>query len=1256
MAKARSTEVDSRAATLASLRASGSLASPPDLPIAERRDDLLAAIRDHQVVIVAGETGSGKSTQLPKLCLDLGRGVDGLIGHTQPRRVAARTIAERVAEELGTELGGAVGYTVRFTDHVGPGTLVKVMTDGILLAEIQRDRTLRRYDTLIIDEAHERSLNIDFLLGYLKQLLPRRPDLKLIVTSATIDTQRFSEHFDGAPVVEVSGRTYPVEVRYRPYGPRDDDPDDDRDQVHAVLDAVDELADAGDGDVLVFLSGEREIHDIADALRRQSQQRSDLVEVLPLYARLSAVEQHRIFQSHRGRRIVLSTNVAETSLTVPGVRYVVDAGTARISRYSHRLKVQRLPIEPVSQASANQRAGRCGRVAPGIAVRLYSEDDFAARDAFTEPEILRTNLASVILQMTALGLGDVAAFPFLDPPDQRAVRDGYALLEELGAMDPESADGLRRLTPLGRRLARLPVDPRLGRMVLEADRHGCVREVLIIAAALSIQDPRERPAEHRAAADELHRRFVVPGSDFLTLVALWDHLRERQQELGSSQFRKLCRSEYLNYLRVREWQDLFSQLRQVAGQLDIRQGSEKGHPDRVHQALLSGLLSHLGMRDGTTREYKGAHGSKFAIGQGSALAKSLPRWVIAAELVETNRLWGRVLADVQPEWAESLGGHLAKRSYGEPRWDPRRGGAVCREQVTLYGLPIVSRTIGYDRVDPVEARRMFIRCALVEGDWTTRQKFWETNRRFLADLAGMSERLRRADLVDDDAVHAFYDARVGPEVVTTRHFDRWWRTARAQQPDLLTMRTEHFLGDGAVSADDFPGRWRQGELELAVTYRFDPGDPSDGVTVHLPVAALNQITDDGFDWQVPGLRDELVAALMKSLPKEHRRELVPMAETTERVAHALRRNGPPNGSLVVALSDAVHEVAGVRVPPRAFDIGKVPAHLRVTYSVDGDDGAPLAIGKDLALLRDRLAPKVRTAIATGTAIDERRGITSWDFGDLPMLVESARDGIVLRGYPALLDDGDSVSIRALTSPELQAKVMRAGVRRLLLLTVPVSRRALERDLTNQTKLAIARAGVQPLDELEADCLVSAADRIMSDHGGAVWTKAGFDDLVAAARDEMADHAATALRLAGEICAAANAVTARLDRLVAPAVATSAQDARAQLSRLVRRGFVAATAPARLPDVLRYVKGIDVRLAKVPEAPLRDQSHLRDVLALEQRYVALLQRTPREQVTADMVDVGWALEELRVSVFAQSLGATRGTSAAKISKVISSLEV
>ncbi|MEN9505155.1 MAG: ATP-dependent helicase HrpA [Actinomycetota bacterium] len=1277
-------------ATLENLAASGRIAPAPGLPLAERWDDVVDAIRDHQVVVVAGETGSGKSTQLPKACIAAGRGANGLIGHTQPRRVAARTIAERIAEELGVDVGAAVGFAVRFTDRVGDDTVIKVMTDGILLAEIQRDPTLRRYDTIIIDEAHERSLNIDFLLGYLRRLIEQRPDLHIVITSATIDTERFAAHFADAPIITVSGRTYPVEVRYRPFGV-----DDDRDQVQAVSDAIDELADAGPGDVLVFLSGEREIHDVADHLRRRQLVGTD---ILPLYARLSAAEQHRIFQPHPGRRIVLSTNVAETSLTVPGVRFVVDAGAARISRYSHRLKVQRLPIEPVSQASANQRAGRCGRVAPGICIRLYAEDDFVARPEFTEPEILRTNLASVILQMTALRLGDVAQFPFLDPPDARAVRDGYALLDELGALSPQGGPdqggpdqarsggqpglteprltepGLTepRLTELGRRLARLPVDPRLGRMVLEADRHGCVREVLVIASALSIQDPRERPTEHREAADELHRRFVTDGSDFLAYVRLWDHLRARQQELSSSQFRKLCRSEHLNYVRVREWQDLFSQLRQVAGSIGIHHGSDTAHPDRVHQALLAGLLSHLGQRNGTTREYRGAHGSTFALARSSATSKQLPRWVMAGELVETNRLWGRTVAPVQPEWAEQLGRHLTRSSYGEPRWDAARGGAVVTERVSLFGLPIVSgRAVGLDRIDRALARDMFIRHALVEGDADrlAERKLLDTNRDLVDEVRRMGARVRRIDLVDDDVVARFYDTRLPADVVTVRHFDRWVRRSGAEARRQLTMTIDDLLGGRSdVDLDDFPGTWEQDDLEFDVVYRFDPGADDDGVNVMIPVEVLNRVRPTGFDWSVPGVRDDLVGSLVKSLPKEYRRELSPLADITSTAAAAVRatradrRAEAPSESFLAALGRTLTEASGVIVPEDVFQTDRVAPHLRVTFCVIGADGTVLAHGTDLGVLRRSLGRHVRASLMRAMPLQERDGIVSWDVGDLPQRLEADRTvrspttglhrAVTVVGHPALVDEGDSVSLRILSNPDLQARLMRGGVRRLLLLSVPVPRRVAEQSLTNAHRLALSRCGLD-LADVVADCTAAVADRLIIESGGPPWSEAAFSELTARAKTDLAGRTASAVRTVGEIAVEAVRVGGLLERLIAPSIVEAADDARAHLGRLVHPGFIPAAGVKRLADVRRYVEALRHRLEKLPEHPARDRQHLTHVRAIETRYSRLLGRFEPSAVPADVVDLGWTLEELRVALFAQSLS-PGGVSAQRVARRLTEL--
>ncbi|HZB48343.1 MAG TPA: ATP-dependent RNA helicase HrpA, partial [Mycobacteriales bacterium] len=1049
------------------------LTYPPELPVSGRRDDIAAAIRDHQVVIVAGETGSGKTTQLPKICLELGRGVRGTIGHTQPRRIAARTVAERIAEELEVQLGAAVGYQVRFTERAGEDTAVKVMTDGILLAEIQHDRLLRRYDTLIIDEAHERSLNIDFLLGYLKQLLPRRPDLKLVITSATIDPERFAAHFDDAPVIEVSGRTYPVEVRYRPVVPDTEADADDRgngevrDQVQAVSDAVDELVAEGPGDVLVFLSGEREIRDTADALGRSL---GDRVEVLPLYARLTAAEQHRVFQPHTSRRVVLATNVAETSLTVPGIRYVVDPGTARISRYSARTKVQRLPIEAISRASADQRKGRCGRTSDGICIRLYSEEDYQSRPRFTEPEVQRTNLASVILQMTALGLGDVAAFPFVDPPDRRSVADGVALLHELGAIVPTETDPAKRLTPLGRRLAQLPVDPRLGRMVLAADRNGCVHEVLVITAALSIQDPRERPVERQQAADAAHARFRDPASDFTTYLRLWEHLQDRQDELSSSAFRRLCKAEFLHYLRVREWQDLYAQLRQVARQLGIDVNTAPGDPRMVHRSLLAGLLSHIGMREDTGqgsrerrgRDYAGARGARFAVWQGSAVARQPPRWVVAAELVETSRLWARTAARIEPEWAEALADHLVVRVYSDPHWSKRRGGVVASERVTLYGLPIVvGRTVDYAKVDPELSRELFIRHALVEGDWETRHAFFAANRALLEDVEELEHRVRRRGLVvGDDELFDFYDKRIPAEVVSAGHFDAWWKQARREQPELLTF-TREMLVDAEPDAAEHPDEWRQGDLAFPVAYRFEPGAPDDGVTVEVPLSTLNRVRPEGFDWQVPALREELVTALVRSLPKPLRRALGPAPDAARA---ALSRLVPGEEPLADALARELGRLAGLPIRPDAFDWARVPAHLRATFRVvDGE--RTVAEGKDLGALKERLGGTVRDVLADAAKALEKENLTAWTVGEVPRTFRAGDTA----GYPALVDCGRSVALRVLATEAEQQQAMWAGVRRLLLLAAPSPLKYVSSRLDTRAKLALTQNPHGSLAALLEDC-------------------------------------------------------------------------------------------------------------------------------------------------------------------------------------------
>ncbi len=1243
-------DVDAALARAASRRASVPAVSyPVQLPISRRKDDILAAIRDHQVVIVAGETGSGKTTQLPKMCLELGRGVRAMIGHTQPRRIAARTVAERIAEELGTELGTTIGYHVRFTGRVGEGTLVKVMTDGILLAETQHDRDLLAYDTLIIDEAHERSLNIDFILGYLKQLLPKRPDLKVIITSATIDPERFSKHFGGAPIIEVSGRAYPVEVRYRPLvdDTTDDTADEDgltgveetevvRDQIQAICDAVDELCAEGAGDVLVFLSGEREIRDTADALRRQAR---PFTEVLPLYARLSTAEQHRVFQPHTSRRIVLATNVAETSLTVPGIKYVVDPGTARISRYSQRLKVQRLPIEPISQASANQRKGRCGRTSDGICIRLYTEADFGARPEFTDPEILRTNLASVILQMTALDLGDIAAFPFVEPPDRRTVNDGIALLQELGAFDPAARDDRKRLTPLGRRLAQLPIDPRLGRMVLEADSQGCVREVLVIAAALSIQDPRERPTDKQQAATEKHARFRDPDSDFIAFLNLWNYLQDKQRELSSSQFRKLCKAEFLNYLRVREWQDLESQLRQVARSMGITTTTtEPAEPYRVHTSLLAGLLSHIGLKDLEKKEYVGARNARFAIFPGSTLFRKTPRWVMAAELVETSRLWGRVVARIEPEWAEKLAGHLVKRSYSEPQWSSDQGAVMAVEKVTLYGLPLVpARKVHYGRIDPELSRELFIRHALVEGDWSTHHTFFHENRKLLEEVEELEHRVRRRDiLVDDETLFAFYNARIGTDVVSARHFDTWWKKTRRAQPDLLSFEKSMLVNERAADIDesDYPDLWREGDLRLPLTYQFEPGTDADGVTVHIPLPVLNQVPESGFEWQIPGLREPLVTALIRSLPKRLRRNFVPVPDHAR---HFLSRATPRAGSLLAALEEHLRRETGVVVDRGDWAPGSVPDHLRMTFRVEDDDGRAVGEGKDLRALKRTLAPQARDAMGEVADDVEQSGLTGWNPGTLARVVERRRAGYQVKAYPALVDEADSVAVRVFETEEQQARAMWAGTRRLLLLSVPSPVPLLGRRLPNAVKLGLTRYPYQTVPDLLDDCVACAVDAIVERAGGPVWSEEEFDRLRDEVRSQLTDTTVEVVSQTERIIAGAHEVRDLLSRPAPAQLARSVDDMRAQLVELTRPGFVTAAGLRRLPDVARYVRAIQRRLEKLPTHGQRDLEWLDQVEAVRAEYEDLRRTVgPDRRDSEEITQIRWMIEELRVSYFAQDL--------------------
>ncbi len=1225
------------------------IAYPSELPVSDRVEDIAAALADHQVVVVAGETGSGKTTQLPKICLDLGRGRRGMIGHTQPRRIAARAVAERLAEELDVPLGDAVGWKVRFTDHVSPQTLVKVMTDGILLAEIRTDPDLLAYDTLIIDEAHERSLTIDFLLGYLTRLLPRRPDLRVVITSATIDPGRFAAHFGGAPVIEVSGRTYPVEMRYRPLVAEDTD-DEPADQITAIAAAIDELAAEPPGDVLVFLSGEREIRDTADALRGRAG--SD-TEVLPLYGRLSVAEQHRVFTSHAGRRIVLATNVAETSLTVPGIRYVVDPGSARISRYSNRLKVQRLPIEAISQASARQRAGRCGRVADGICIRLYTQDDHDARPVFTDPEILRTNLASVILAMTAWGLGDVMEFPFLDPPDRRQVRDGVQLLVELGAVERPTGDEPLQLTDIGRSLATLPVDPRLGRMVLAGGANGCLDEVLVIASALSIQDPRERPLEHQQAANQLHARFADDTSDFIGYLNLWRYLADSQEALSGNQFRRLCRREFLNYLRVREWQDLYAQLRQACRGLQLRPGAPSTDGDLIHRSLLAGLLTHIGMRDAAVRDYQGVRGSRFTVSPGSSLARKQPRWLMAAELVETNRLWARVVARVEPEWVEQLAEHLVTRSYSEPHWEKKRAAVMGFERVTLYGLPlIIGRRVGYGSIDPGLSRELFIRHGLVDGDWDAHHEFLRHNAELVESIQALEDRLRRRDLiVDDESLVEFYTERIPETVVSGRHFDGWWKIERRTRPELLDFTRDLILNASrAGSGVDYPDVWTWEGPDLPLTYVFDPGADDDGVTVTVPLALVAQLHEARLDWTIPGLREERAVALVRGLPKAVRKYLVPVPD---RVRAALQRMSPDR-SMVDALGESLEELTGVHIDPGDWRPGEVPAHLSMRIRVvDGE--REVAVSRDLDAVQAGLRRQVRRTVAAAAVGLEATGATRWSFGTLPPIFERERAGVVLRGFPALVDEGPTVGVRILTSSAAQQLSMGLGTRRLILLQSPDPMPTVLLRLDTRTRLILAASPYRDTAALLDDCAAAAVDALVAEHGGPAWDERAFAELLSDVRMKLADRTHEVTVAVTHILQAAGTARSRLQALTSPALLPSLLDARSHLDLLTAPGFVSATGADRLTDVARYLRGLDRRLATLPERPQRDAAALATVQALTAEFATVRDRLPLERrEDRDVEAVAWLLEELRVSLFAQTVGTPIPVSEKRVRKAMADL--
>ena len=1349
---------------------------PEELPVSERREDIMNAIRENQVVIIAGETGSGKTTQIPKMCLDLGLGEKGLIGHTQPRRLAARSVAERIAEELGQKIGETVGYQVRFTSEVGEHSAIKLMTDGILLAEIQNDKLLRRYSTLIIDEAHERSLNIDFILGYLKRILPQRPDLKVIITSATIDPERFARHFspsyvpgkgivdenlsaeereiaeailpdDAPPIIEVSGRTYPVEIRYRPLDEEDylsdDEIEDDHDPTDGILDAIKELSKEAPGDILIFFSGEREIRDAKDAIEAMVLKSPRLnYEVLPLYARLSLAEQHRVFSPGTRPRIVLATNVAETSLTVPGIKYVIDTGTARISRYSARTKVQRLPIERISQASANQRSGRCGRVSDGIAIRLYSEEDFNSRPEFTDPEILRTNLAAVILQMIAIGVvrepGDISRFPFVQPPASRAINDGVNLLRELGALterprQPRKGRGnSATLTAIGRAMAAFPVDPRLARMIIEGGRRNCAKEMMVLAAALTIQDPRERPADVRAEADAMHARFVDDTSDFSSFLLLWDYINEQQAALSSSQLRKMCHREFINYLRIREWQDLFAQLREMGRTANIhasggRDINASAHEIDIHKSLLSGLLSHVGVkeerekdskgRNRGPREYLGARGTKFAIFPGSGLFKKGPDWVLSAELVETSRLWARTNASIDPQWIEEIGKHLISVQYSEPHWSLSSGAAVAYAKGTLFGLTIYAdRPIQYARVDAAAARELFIQSALVEGQWHTQHKFYLRNQRALAEVEELEARLRRRDLrVDDSVLFAFYDARIPAHVTDVRAFDKWWKQARLEDDNYLDFNPEKLINEEAADYDDsqFPRQWVQrtdsGELTLDLRYEYAPtagmggartdAAKRDGVAVQVPILFLNQLSPEPFRWQIPGLRHELVTALIKSLPKAIRRNFVPAPDVARAACAALEEDySPATDELIPSLALVLRRLRGVVVEPEAFNWDAVPEHLKMGFQVRNARNKILGEGKDLRALQQQLHKEIRSALAdslgasddtmakmvalaqgnsgssaasakksvknaqSGTAqaadahgsqVREISGLTEFPAdlfpnGEIPRKVQRIIATQAVNGYPALVDEETSVGLRIFPTEAEQLHAQRRGIIRLLQLQVPSPVRYVSEHLSHKEKIVFTQNPHGSIDELIRDCTVAALDHLVPHTP--IFTHTEYSELYEHVRAELIETVFDVTKLVAEILSEATALKKAIKKATSLTTMHAVSDVKAQMENLVYPGFVAKTGYDQLVHIPRYLKAAQVRLTKLGPNLHRDNQLMLTVQDLEDSYDNAVKSLPAGTIVPDALRrVNWMIEELRVSFFAQELGTAYTVSEKRIAK-------
>ncbi|MGJ0182664.1 ATP-dependent RNA helicase HrpA [Corynebacterium glyciniphilum] len=1303
------------------------LSFPESLPVSARRDEIMTAIRDNQVVIVAGETGSGKTTQIPKMCLELGRGADKRIGHTQPRRIAARSVADRIADELGEkagEPGSRVGYKIRFDDHIHRSTAVKLMTDGILLAEIQRDRLLKAYDTIIVDEAHERSLNIDFLLGYLRELLPRRPDLKVIITSATIDPESFATHFADAhgtpaPVIEVSGRTYPVEVRYRPLTRLVEEHrsgadttafrEVETDPLEGLLEATRELIAEGPGDILCFFSGEREIRDAADALQDEKFRG---VDVLPLFGRLSAAEQHRVFSPGSRRRIVLATNIAETSLTVPGIKYVIDTGYARISRYSHRTKVQRLPVEEISQASAKQRSGRCGRTSDGIAIRLYSEENFEARPEFTDPEILRTHLASVILSMAALDLGDIRKFPFLQPPDSKSVRDGVQLLQELGALDTAGkSTSTPSLTDTGRDMARIPTDPRLAKMLSSAHDNGVLEQIAVIVAALSIQDVRERPAEHQARADQLHARFSA-NSDFISVLTLWNYLQARRQELSGNKFRRLCRDEFIHYVRVLEWMDLVRQLFTVIQELrwsipNVRHfreltfdlGGDQDSPvspdeTGIHKSLLAGLVTNVGMRQGNSRQFTGTRNTSFVIHPSSHLAKKPPQWVMAAELVETSQVFARTVAPVVPEWIEEIAPQLMRYSYAEPFWSSKQGAALAVEKASMLGLPVISdRRVNLSKTDPEGARDMFIRNALVEGDWRTNHRFFRHNRELLDEAGQLEDKARRRDIVvDDETIYSFYDERLPANIVSARHFDSWWKKARQKNPHLLDMTPEALIGSdgGAAQAREFPDTWRQGSMEFDLTYVFRPGDPADGITMRIPLPLLAGVTDRDTKWLVSGMREELCVALIRTLPKPLRTSVVPAAQFARA---ALDRMTPYDGPVDQALADALRSLGGTGIGAADFDWDRVPAHLRMTYAAVDRRGKVIAASKDLGDLQERLSGEITQSIASATARsshghgpsnpsprdsaahqqsgkrkkDQRSsagggGIlarsenwTAEGIGTIPESVETVVDGQTTSAYPALVaatpGSRDGVVLKAFPTPQAAAGQQFSTVLEMMVDACQVSTKQTVKGLPLRQRVAVDTYPHGGPDALVDDCRVLACRELLNRFGPVIRDPERCAEAVTAAREKGPGLVRQIFVAISPAVLAVSDMSQELEGWDGAAI----DEMRGQLDFYLGPHRVAKNGVENLRHVPRYVAAMKSRLSMMESDPDREAALDDQVRECTEAIADTRKRLPAARAASPQFkDVEWLVEEFRVSLFAQNLGTSRPASAARVKKALAKI--